>query len=424
MIDRNDIAAARRALGRQLARYRQAAGLNQHQFAPRTHYGRSTIANVEVGRQNVPRDFWCHCDDLLEAGGALLRGYDQLQALIARQRRETLQLEAQQAAVTFSPFAGPYANGYHDDDTGLAAVRSFRAADSQVGGGHLYATVVQYLQTEIAPRLFGSASTDSGIGPFTSAAALTEMAGWMAHDAGRDPIAAQHFSRALDLVRIRGDVQLSAHILGSLSHLAHQQGQPVEAIRLARAGRQTLGRDYRRSQLASRLLALEARGYAAERDVDRCTTLLRQAEGVLGKSTTDALSPWVSQFDEGSLANEAAHCFLALGHFAAAQRQAEMILSIRPPARARSRALGQLMLARVLVAKNQPEAACAAVDDVLAGTSSLSSYLVSQQLAGVGRSLAPFAASSVVARCLDQLREVVRARQAFTLWIAAQERDA
>ncbi len=101
-----------------------------------------------------------------------------------------------------------------------------------------------------------------------------------------------------------------------------------------------------------------------------------------------------------------------------------MILSIRPPARARSRALGQLMLARVLVAKNQPEAACAAVDDVLAGTSSLSSYLVSQQLAGVGRSLAPFAASSVVARCLDQLREVVRARQAFTLWIAAQERDA
>jgi transcriptional regulator with XRE-family HTH domain len=54
MIDPGEITAARQALGRLLARYRKAAGFNQHELAPRTHYGRSTIANVETGRQNVP----------------------------------------------------------------------------------------------------------------------------------------------------------------------------------------------------------------------------------------------------------------------------------------------------------------------------------------------------------------------------------
>ena len=75
MIDPNEITAARRALGRQLGAYRQVAGLNQHQFAPRTHYGRSTIANVEVGRQNVPRGFWERADAVLDAGGRLIAQY-------------------------------------------------------------------------------------------------------------------------------------------------------------------------------------------------------------------------------------------------------------------------------------------------------------------------------------------------------------
>src|SRR5215813_5336273 len=84
--------AARQALGRLLAEYRQATGLNQHQLAPHTYYGRSTIANVETGRQNVPRDFWERADQAVNAGGALLAAADQLEALVQRQREETAQL--------------------------------------------------------------------------------------------------------------------------------------------------------------------------------------------------------------------------------------------------------------------------------------------------------------------------------------------
>lgn len=79
------IMQAKLALGHQLAAYRRAAGVTQHELAPRVHYGRSTIANVEIGRQNVPRAFWEHADDCLSANGDLVRAFDQIEALRRQQ---------------------------------------------------------------------------------------------------------------------------------------------------------------------------------------------------------------------------------------------------------------------------------------------------------------------------------------------------
>ena len=100
MIDPSEIMAARQALGRLLAEYRKAAGLNQYQLAPHTCYGRSTIANVETGRQNVPRDFWERCDRAVNAGGRLLAASERLDALVRQQREETARLaEAEQSGI-------------------------------------------------------------------------------------------------------------------------------------------------------------------------------------------------------------------------------------------------------------------------------------------------------------------------------------
>ncbi|MEV6493148.1 hypothetical protein AB0M20_31680, partial [Actinoplanes sp. NPDC051633] len=92
-----------------------------------------------------------------------------------------------------------------------SAVHSFRAADRQVGGGYLYAAVVTYLRDQVGPRLFNLEPSGDGRAVFTAAASLTEMAGWMAHDAGRDEAAARHFTRSLNLVKVGGDWQLTAH---------------------------------------------------------------------------------------------------------------------------------------------------------------------------------------------------------------------
>ena len=53
VVESTDALVARRALGRQLAALRDAAGLTQHDLAPLVGYGRSTVGTVEIGKQRV-----------------------------------------------------------------------------------------------------------------------------------------------------------------------------------------------------------------------------------------------------------------------------------------------------------------------------------------------------------------------------------
>lgn len=80
----DDVRERRKALGRRLALFREAAGYTQHEFAPLTLYGRSTIANVETGGQRAPREFWQRCDELLGAGGVLTVDHDEIVLLEQR----------------------------------------------------------------------------------------------------------------------------------------------------------------------------------------------------------------------------------------------------------------------------------------------------------------------------------------------------
>jgi transcriptional regulator with XRE-family HTH domain len=125
------------------------------------------------------------------------------------------------------------------DGDDLASMDAFRSADRQTGGGRLYGAVVRHLVDRVAPRL-----VDTGSGPqvFAVAAALTEMAGWMAHDSGQDDLAARHFSRALPLARTSGDLPLAANVAASSSHLALQTGDSAGASRWAQTGLDLVGR--------------------------------------------------------------------------------------------------------------------------------------------------------------------------------------
>jgi hypothetical protein len=73
-----DTAAGRLALGQRLAALRKAAGFTQHTLAPHTNYVRSTVANVERGRQDVDRGFWVTCDRVLGTDNELVEEYDRL----------------------------------------------------------------------------------------------------------------------------------------------------------------------------------------------------------------------------------------------------------------------------------------------------------------------------------------------------------
>ena len=90
-----ELLALRRALGRQLAALREGAEVGQQQVARRTGYSRSSVAHAEAGRQLLTRDFWQTADELLRADGALLAGYERVQA--AKQEHERRSREAELA---------------------------------------------------------------------------------------------------------------------------------------------------------------------------------------------------------------------------------------------------------------------------------------------------------------------------------------
>lgn len=110
MPESDDIRQDRLALGARLAAWRAAAGKSQRSLSTKLAYSRSTVANVEVGRQSAPRDFWQRCDEVLAAGGQLLGAYDQLAARIREhavaQVRQLHDVAAVQAGSTDAVTAG------------------------------------------------------------------------------------------------------------------------------------------------------------------------------------------------------------------------------------------------------------------------------------------------------------------------------
>jgi len=291
-----------------------------------------------------------------------------------------------------------------------AAMAAWRTVDAQIGGAHLYATVTSYLRDRLSPRLFGGRGGE-GAGVFTAAAALTEMAGWMAHDAGHDIQAERHFARARDLSGIGDDSHLRVHVLASLAHLAHHRAQPDDAIGYAIQGQQELTAGPSHPELAARLWALQARGHASAGRSRETRALLCRAETALQSVHGAAPSPWVSSFDAGSLAGDAARCMWQLGDLPAAQHHAQRVLELRPVGRTRSRAFGQLTLAGVLIERGELEQACTVAADVLHTTGSLGSYLVIQQLRDLRDRLYPHRATACARDFLDHLAEALRQRE-------------
>ncbi|GAA2716042.1 MULTISPECIES: helix-turn-helix domain-containing protein [Streptomyces] len=291
----------------------------------------------------------------------------------------------------------------------MAAVESFRAADRRLGGGHLYGSVLHYLHHSLAPRLFGCEAGHGAGQVFRAAASLTEMAGWMAHDSGRDGRAREHFEQALALATAGADSALGANIMASMSHLALQGGRPREAVSLARAGRTRL--DVPVPMLSARLHAMEARALARLGHERAAQQALEAAERELGAAEESA--GWLSSFDAAALASERALVLQDLGQLAEAAVSAERAVALRSAERARSRVFGQIALATIRAQQRELEAACETGHRVLNACGPLGSARITQQLAALAAAMAPHRGYVVVADFLAAHADVHRRRTLF-----------
>lgn len=307
-----------------------------------------------------------------------------------------------------------------DQSDDLAAMESFRLADRQLGGGHLYGSVTHYLNRRVAPRLFGMERSGSMYQTLQAAAALTEMAGWMAHDCGQDTRARRHFESALPLTQSGADAALCAHVMASTSHLALETGRCGDAVQLARAGRERAGDDPRTSAVLARLHAMEGRALAGAGQAGASRRAIDEAERCLAQPVGDERpSAWISDFDAASLASEKALCLQDLGLLDEAATAAEHAVALRSGERARSRVFGQITLCMIRVQQRELEAACAVGSDLLRSCRTLGSLGVTQQLDSLGRAFASHRAERPVAEFLDSLAAVNQQRALLLAGISA-----
>ena len=80
------IVERRRALGTQLATFRQAAELTQGQLGKIIHCDRTTVVHTEKGRSRGDKQFWEAADEAVHAEGALLAGFYEIE--VAKQEHD------------------------------------------------------------------------------------------------------------------------------------------------------------------------------------------------------------------------------------------------------------------------------------------------------------------------------------------------
>ncbi|WP_245238176.1 XRE family transcriptional regulator [Streptomyces roseochromogenus] len=307
----------------------------------------------------------------------------------------------------------PPANAEHQraadhppDGDDLEAVEHFRSADRLAGGGRLYGAVVRHLSDRVAPRLV---DLRSGPQVFAAAAALTEMAGWMAHDSGHDDRAAAHFARALPLARASGDLSLAAHIAASSSHLALETGDATGAAGWARTGLALAEQGPRIPELGARLHTRQARALAAAEQHTPAARALEAARRDLD-GASDAGHPWLSPFDGAALASESALILRDLEQYDQALTQAEQAVALREAGRVRSLALSRITLVDIHVRRGDLDAAVITGHGLLSTSPTLGSVRVMQQLDELRRLLVSHKAYQPVREYLVRFDDARRAR--------------
>lgn len=235
--------------GREVRALRECQRLSIREFAARIGVSERMVSRWEAGGESIqPRPInQAGLDSLLAAAtedersrfAASLRATEQQEPAAALEPLQADTLPAPRPHTTEQRRTSLALLPARDQRPDVLAMQSFRSADKQVGGGHLYAAVVKYLHTQVGPRLFGGDLVVEDPAVFTAAAGLTEMAGWMAHDAGRDDRAYSHFLRAFHLSKAGQDRQLGVHILASLSPSCSSPRGPRRSYPV-RAGRSEL----------------------------------------------------------------------------------------------------------------------------------------------------------------------------------------
>lgn len=257
-----ELVALKRALGQQLAALRQAARVGQQQVAHKTGYSRSSVAHAEAGRQLLTRDFWKTADELVGAEGALLAGYEQVQAI--KQEHEALSRQAElatalaEAQAVRATAAPPPVSWGETDRLALSIARAIvaalaRVADVPAEGVAGPLAALDSMSSAPHPMPAGweerlSEQLEDVLGEWVTTMnrrQLIQLLGWAAAIVAASPMSGldadeqQRLTKAIAVPR-RVDARVIDHIEAMLAHCKRQEDAlgPQAVLRTVLAQRQ------------------------------------------------------------------------------------------------------------------------------------------------------------------------------------------
>jgi transcriptional regulator with XRE-family HTH domain len=399
-----DIADARKELGRRLAQLRTAVGYTQQTFAQQVGSTRSTIVNVEVGRQGISRAAWERFDVLLNANGMLVSTFDELSLLKtewdrigpvvdlvedtfgpgARIRTSGAVSDVRDAAVQWLVSNSPRMSPTELDQrqVGIEDVARLQAArdrlkelDNQYGGAVAYPLIADCVKRQVRPLLRGRYKDVTGDPLLRTAAQLILDAGWAAYDADAQPYARRCMRAALRLADITGDQLFGGRILAALAHQSLHVGRNQEAVDLATAALRGAGR-IAGPRAVAMFEAMVACAAAAVGDRRSCEAALSRAERALDRGDAQTDVPSWLDFDQGGLAGHAARAYRDLGDPRRARQFAAESIDLCRDHHVRTQVQRKAILAAALAGAGEAEHACAVGQDLLTDARPLRSALV------------------------------------------------
>jgi DNA-binding XRE family transcriptional regulator len=321
----DDLVAKRRALGAQLAAFREAADLRQGELARLVFRDRTTINHIEKGRARADERFWQAADAAVHAGGVLLKSFRALEA--ARQAREqdvraAAQADAQARLAAWRADGSDALSGViallgpSDTLSVLETCTYAVVARYELEGPHRLAAEVQALR-QLGRDLGDQVSSPNERSRLTTLAAQqAALLAYMAVSLSRFADAERYALEASLLATAVDDSSLLAWIKGTQSFAAYYQQRYHDALNLARVGLRLAGSDGQRIRLLSNGVARAAGKLGDRQTVERAVgqaleLVTAQADPMEMTSCID-----FAPYGWARTAANAATAYLAIGDYA------------------------------------------------------------------------------------------------------------
>jgi hypothetical protein len=231
----------------------------------------------------------------------------------------------------------------------------FVELDKRLGGGHSRGLLADFLARDLAPLLAGDYPDSVGRELFQVAAELTCAGAFMFYDVADHGRAQRAFIQALRMAKAAGDRVLGAHVLANLATQAICLDRPGEAVRLAHAAIEGVGRTPP-AMVTARLYCTAATAHAQAADARAFHAAWATAETALARDD-DIIPSWAGYFTAAHLAGSAMRSLLELDRPGEALAQQEAAMSL-PTGNVRTRALHTALIATAYFRAGHLDQAC------------------------------------------------------------------